>query len=98
MKKNLILTYNNLIVLFFLFLFFSLSSVKSEISKVEKAKISVSFEYEGNKIITNNNLIYVGQTRGFTFLYEKESKVVRVYERDILRHFNFKHKLPSPSR
>ena len=78
-------TYNNLILIFFLFNLYSIGSVYNEIKKVESgSKTIVTFEYSDENIKTDNNLIYIGQTSNYLFLHDKERKESKVFERSKL--------------
>lgn len=85
-------TYNNLILIFFLFSLYSIGSVYGEIKRIEGgSETMVSFIYLDEGIETDDNLIYIGQTRNYLFLRDNDRNESRVFERKELNKFRIGH-------
>lgn len=76
-------TIHNLIVIGFFFGLYSISSVQYELDKIESlSSPNISFKYSESLISTNENLVYLGQTRNYLFLHDRSKQASHIYLRN----------------
>ncbi|WP_185290166.1 hypothetical protein [Chryseobacterium lactis] len=80
------------IITIFLMLSFSMLNAFSEISKIERGKIShqISFTSDNKEIKTTSTQIYLGKTKNFIFIYNNKIKETIVYKFDEIKDFKIR--------
>jgi hypothetical protein len=48
---------------------------------------TISFEYEGEIVETNSNILYIGQSKNYLFMYNNSDLTSIVYKRDAIENF-----------
>ena len=76
-------TYNNLLIISFLFTAYIIQSTYSEIEEVENHNGPIVCFHSSKKLIqSEENLIYIGQTKNYFFMYNLKDKETYVYTRN----------------
>lgn len=84
-KKKFDPTYNNFIIILVLIVCNSIHGTYHEIKSIENHKgDSVCFKYNSSLIQSEDNVIFVGQTRNFIFMYNNLTSETSVYPKDRL--------------
>jgi hypothetical protein len=84
-------TYFNLVTVFSLFVCFSIESAFFEIKDVESGnKAIVSFKYSDKIITSNNQTLYIGETKEYLFLYDKKMKTTSVFPKGEISDFTIR--------
>lgn len=79
-------TYSNLIALFIVFFLFTIQTTYSDIEKTKNRNpVMICFKYLEENIQSNQNLLYVGQTKNYIFIYDKITKETKVYSRSDIK-------------
>ena len=87
-NKDLNITYYNLILSLNLFLVYIFSSIYVDINFTEKLNNNViKFNYKENVITTDKNILFIGETKNFLFLFNNKQKKTSVYPRNEISNF-----------
>lgn len=86
LNKNLILEF------YFLFLAIIISAIfyKAKIDEVYNGKTKATFFYNDTKIETNNNILFVGQSKYYIFLYNKFKGESITFKKNEIDNLKFK--------
>ncbi len=75
-------TYSNLVTLFIVFFLFTIQTTYNDIEKTKtRNPVMICFKYLEEDVQSNQNLLYVGQTKNYIFIYDKITKETKVYSR-----------------
>jgi hypothetical protein len=86
--KELNQSVNNLLILFFLFSLYSIGSSFIDIEKVKNGNSEqISFVYPDKSLHTNEELVFIGQTKNYLFLNDFALKKSQVFERKNITNF-----------
>ena len=80
-------TYNNLILILFIFTYNIIQSAYTDIDIAENNnKTIVCFNYRERDIQSEKNIIYIGQTKNYIFMFDKISRETNIYLRSDIKN------------
>ncbi len=89
--KELNSTYYNLIIIFILFVTYLIQSSFLDIRKTTEGKnLNISFKYYEKNIESSDQILYVGETKGYLFLFDTKKKSTLVFSRNDINNLEIK--------
>jgi len=82
-------SYSNLAFIIFLFLIYTVTDSYRDIKKVQIANKKVEFLYKEEKIKSNKENFYLGQTKNYLFMKNFKKDEVSVYERKLISELKY---------